>query len=197
MSQTEITVQIFEDIENVKNKLSSLSFDYIDTFSGNDSYFSILQPIEVNNSTYKTLMDSSIIVRSYSKASSNSQEAMVIHKQKTLDENGNTIGEVKTSVKIDNQANAVTLLKNAGLTNWLNLSQENHFYKKDEITIIIGTVAGLSGCFMEIEEYNSIKHLPEHEKFNTLKQFVLNLNFNIGTDFSCKKSLMLFNKNKV
>ena len=61
--------------------------------------------------------------------------------------------------------------------------------------IIVGTVEGLDGCFMEIEEYPSIKDLPENEKFNQLKLFVKNLGFNTGNDFSCKKSLMLYNKN--
>lgn len=195
MSQTEITVQIFENIEKVKQTLISLGFNYKDTFSGTDIYFSTCKINEIKNVSFKNLIDNSLIVRSFNKSSSNVQESMIVHKLKTLDANGNNISEQKTSVKIDNPSNACNLFTNAGLTKWLTLNQINSFYTKDEVTIIIGIVGGLDGCFIEIEEYPSIGNLSSSEKFNHLTNFVKSLNLKTGSDFSCKKSLMLFNKN--
>jgi len=39
MAQTEITVQIFEDLEKIENKLKELGYTITDTFTGSDKYF--------------------------------------------------------------------------------------------------------------------------------------------------------------
>jgi len=90
---------------------------------------------------------------------------MLIHKKKTLDNQGRVIGEEKSKVEIDNGEQAHKLLTNAGLNNWMSLNQKNSFYKLGEKTIIVGKTEGLDGCFMEIEEYDSIKNKAEEEKF--------------------------------
>lgn len=196
MAQTEITVQIFEDIKNVIAKVESLGYAWKDTFTGKDQYFSTLQAEDLKNANYKQLLDSSIIIREFDKKSTGEHKVSLVHKKKTLDDQDRVIGEIKSSVGIDNSANAHSLLANAGLKNWMTLSQQNNFYQNGEITIIIGTVEGLEGTFVEIEEYASIASKPEEEKFEILCQFVKSLGFKIGDNFSCKKIYMLYNQNK-
>ena len=65
------------------------------------------------------------------------------------------------------------------------------------LSILVLMIPIIIGSFMEIEEYPSIKHKPESEKFEILITLVSNFNFKTGKDFSCKKSLMLFNKNQL
>ena len=194
MAQTEITVQIFEDIENVKSKLENLGYVWQDTFCGTDTYFSTLSTNQIANATYKELLDSSIIIRDFLKQKSGFHSITLVHKQKTLSADGNVIGEQKTSVAIDNANSATQLLSNAGLENWIVLNQKNSFYCLGEKTIIVGTVDGLDGCFVEIEEYSSIKDKPEQQKFEILKDFVNSFGFEVGSDYSCKKIYMLYQK---
>lgn len=196
MAQTEITVQIFEDIEKVIAKVQSLGYAWKDTFTGKDIYFSTLSLSEVKNASYKDLIDSSVIIREFDKKSTGDHKTMLVHKKKTLDDDGRVVGEVKSSVEIDSSEKAHTLLSNAGLVNWMTLLQQNSFYVSGEKTIIIGTVDGLEGTFVEIEEYDSIKEKSNEEKFKILCEFVKSLGFKLGDDFSCKKIYMLYNKNK-
>lgn len=194
MAQTEITVNIFEDINNVVKKVEELGYTWKDTFSGTDQYFTTLDKQSVKSATYKELLDSSMIIREFDQKASGTHKTMLVHKKKTLDEQGRVVGEEKSSVVVDSSANTHKLLSNAGLQNWMTLSQQNSFFVNGEKTIIIGTVEGLDGTFVEIEEYESIKNKSEQEKFEILCDFVKSLGFKTGDDFSCKKIYMLFNK---
>lgn len=196
MAQTEITVNIFEDVKNVVKKVEELGYIWKDTFSGTDQYFTTLDAHTAKTATYKELLDSSIIIREFDQKASGNHRSLLVHKKKSLDDEGRVIGEEKSSVVIDSSANANKLFSNAGLVNWMTLSQQNSFYVSGERTIIIGTVDGLEGTFVEIEEYESIKNKPEKEKFEILCEFVKSFGFKTGSDFSCKKIYMLFNKNK-
>ena len=196
MAQTEITVQIFEPISKVVSKLEDLGYEWQDTFTGSDQYFSTLSKEQLETATYKELLDSSIIVRAFHKKKSDSRAVMLVHKKKTLDGNGNVVGEIKSSVIVDDAQKAFSLLDNAGLINWMTLNQQNNFYKNGEKVVIAGTVEGLEGSFVEIEEYPSISHLSEEEKFNELVNFVDSLGMKHGSDYSCKKIYMLYTQRK-
>ena len=197
MAQTEITVQIFEDIEIIKQKLESMGYTWKDTFTGCDQYFSTLSPDQVQSASYKTLLDSSIIIREFDKSSDGAHQVMLVHKKKTLDDDGKVIGEEKSSVVVDCSQKANKLLANAGLINWMTLKQQNNFYCLGEKTVIAGTVEGLEGSFVEIEEYDSIKDKTEQEKFEILSAFVDSMGFKKGDDYSCKKIYMLYQKTKI
>ena len=168
MAQTEITVQVFENIEKIKEKLENLGYVWNEKFSGTDQYFSTFSPQKVKKLSYKELLDSSVIIREFDKQSTGIHQIMLVHKKKNIDKEGRVVGEEKTTLSIDNSETASKLLLNAGLVNWMSLSQENNFYSKGEIVVIAGTVKGLEGSFIEIEEYPSIKRFSETEKFNIL-----------------------------
>lgn len=195
MAQTEITVQVFENIEKIKEKLENLGYVWNEKLSGTDQYFSTFSSQKVKTASYKELLDSSIIIREFDKQSTGLHQTMLLHKKKNVDNEGKVIGEEKTSLSIDNSKTASKLLSNAGLVNWMSLSQENNFYSKGETVVIAGTVKGLEGSFIEIEEYPSIKGYSETEKFNILCDLVNSFGFKIGEDYSCKKIYMLYEKN--
>lgn len=194
MGQTEITVQVFENIENLKQKLVSLGYTEKDEFTGADYYFTTLRENEIKTATYKQLLDSSVIVRSFKTKHSDDIKSSLLFKNKVLDDNGNVISEEKVTTKVDCCNTAVKILNLAKLNNWVTLKQQNAFYVLGEKTIIVGTVEGLEGSFMEIEEYESIKNLSTQEKMDKLITDAKQFGFKIGTDTSVKKVYMLFNK---
>lgn len=194
MAQTEITVQVFEDLKDIEKKLVKLGFVKTEEFDGRDDYFVNMDKGKIAKAGYGELLKDSLIVRSYTTLTSKNPTSMLLRKIKTLDENQNVIGEEKVSTKIDNVENARKLLSGINLINWVSLKQKNAFYKNGEKTIIVGGVEGL-GNFIEIEEYKSISTLPEKEKFEILKQYVNSFKFKIGADYSCKKVYMLHTQN--
>lgn len=197
MEKTEITVQIFDDFINVANKLLKLGYTEKEVFTGEDTYFSTLKSEELKNADYKQLLNSSIIARSFLTKTKNERVSMLVFKKKLLDENQNVISEEKVSTKVDNIENAKRLLSLSGLENWVTLKQQNTFFRNGEIEIIAGTVEGLEGTFIEIEEYESISNLSPSQKFEKLKEFLESLGFRHGEDYSVKKVYMLYkNQNK-
>ena len=104
MGKTEITVQIYDDINNVKKHLKDLGYKETEEFTGNDYYFSTLNKNQIGSASYKDLLSSSIIVRSFKTKGNPDLNNSMVFKNKTLDENNNVISEEKISTKIDNLA---------------------------------------------------------------------------------------------
>lgn len=192
--QTEITINIKKDISSVKNKLESLGFVEIEKYTGIDNYFTTISG-EISSTDYKTLLDSSIIIRSFSSKSKKDKTNLMVYKNKSLDKNGVVLSEEKISTTVENLDNTLKILKLAGLNNWLSLNQQNSFYKLGEIEITVGTVKGLDGTFLEIEEYPSISMLSPEEKIEKMVEIIKKLGFDSGNDYSVKKAYMLFKKN--
>ncbi len=192
--QTEITINIKKGISSVKNKLESLGFVEIEKYTGIDNYFTTISG-EISSTDYKTLLDSSIIIRSFSSKSKKDKTNLMVYKNKSLDKNGVVLSEEKISTTVENLDNTLKILKLAGLNNWLSLNQQNSFYKLGEIEITVGTVKGLDGTFLEIEEYPSISMLSPEEKIEKMVEIIKKLGFDSGNDYSVKKAYMLFKKN--
>ena len=66
-------------------------------------------------------------------------------------------------------------------------------FENDKFGFAIQVVDGL-GTFIEYEETESIKHLPEQEKINSMLADLKSLGINFGSDYSCKKPYMKFKK---
>ena len=152
MKNTEITVQVFDDYENIKEKLLEKGYTETEILTGEDYYFTTLKPSEIKVSSYSNLIHSSIIIRSVSEQFSGKKFNTILYKNKILDENENELSEEKFAISIDNISNAKKIFAFSGLQNWVTVKQENHFFKCGEKTIIVGKVKMLDGCFIEIEE---------------------------------------------
>lgn len=194
MLQTEITVQLFEDIKNVENKLIKLGFCKTEELNIQENYFTNLKNEALKNASYSNLLVTSVILRSYTTLKNKVPTAKLIRRLENLDSHNYAVGEERVIKEVEDEVHSRKVMTNIGYTNWVTLKQKNIYYKKGEITIILSDVEGL-GNFIEVEEYPSISNLVETEKIDILKQYIKSFNFNIGNDFSCKKVYMLYQKN--
>ena len=194
MLQTEITVQLFEDIKDVENKLIKLGFCKTEELNIQENYFTNLKNDALKNASYSNLLVTSVILRSYTTLKNKIPTAMLIRRLENLDSHNYAVGEERVIKEVEDEVHSRKVMTNIGYTNWVTLKQKNIYYKKGEITIILSDVEGL-GNFIEVEEYPSISNLVETEKIDILKQYIKSFNFNIGNDFSCKKVYMLYQKN--
>ncbi len=194
MLQTEITVQLFEDIKNVENKLIKLGFCKTEELNIQENYFTNLKNDALKNASYSNLLVTSVILRSYTTLKNKVPTAKLIRRLENLDSHNYAVGEERVIKEVEDEVHSRKVMTNIGYTNWVTLKQKNIYYKKGEITIILSDVEGL-GNFIEVEEYPSISNLVETEKIDILKQYIKSFNFNIGNDFSCKKVYMLYQKN--
>lgn len=188
MKETEITVQVFNTLNEIKTTLQNLGFLIIEEYLMEDYYYSKYSADELKTFSYQYLIKNSFLVRDIK---DENPKILLTYKNKELDELGNVIGEEKIKCRLGILQNAIDIFKSAGLNCWCNLTQNIIVFKKDDICFAVQDVKDL-GIFIEYEEDDSMKNLSPNEKItlmlNTLKQ----LNLNLGTDYSCKKVYMKF-----
>ena len=190
-NMTEICVQVRDDLAHVINMLKSLDYVFDERYVIHDIYYTTLKKSDLKTVDYKNLLNQSLIIR---KIDGNSGiNTYIVYKNKTLDNNGNVINEIKTKLKIDDEEKAKTIFTNVGMTCWCDYINENIVYKKDDIALTLQKVENL-GVFLEIEEYPSIKDKKEEDKFTILSNLAKSLNINLGEDYSVKKPYLFLKK---
>jgi len=190
MRETEITVQVFDSINIIIEKLKNLDFYIIEKYEMTDYYFSKLSNEDLKNLSYSSLIKNSFLVRDIK---DKNPKILLTFKDKTLDECNNVISEEKIFTKVDNLEKTLKIFNNINLNCWCTLNQKMIVYKKDNLEFALQIIDGL-GVFIEYEEDDSMKTLSEYEKINLMKSNLLSLGLNLGEDYSCKKVYMKFLK---
>ncbi|MBQ7351679.1 MAG: hypothetical protein IJW59_02285 [Clostridia bacterium] len=192
MKETEITVQVFEDVDKVKNKLINRGFKIAEEFLMIDYYYSKYSIEELKGFDYKKLLENSFLVR---KVLSQSKTCtLLLYKDKVIDEDNNVIAEQKYSCDIENEEMALKIFESAKLTCWCELKQKSFVFTNDKVCFVLQDVEDL-GLFIEYEEDEDIMMLNEYEKIEILLNRLKALDLNLGDNYSCKKVFMKFNKN--
>lgn len=192
MAETEITVQVFEDLMTTCNKLENLGFEKTRKFVIKDWYFSKYSDKELNNLGYGKAISSSVLVR---EIVGKNNEKVLCYKAKIIDDDGNVVSEEKIATEIEDVDKTILLLNLAGLNMWEEVKNKTIIYKKDNIEFALQDVENL-GVFIEMEESDEMKSLTNEEKFARLKRIVKNFGLKLGKDYSCKKVYMKF-KNRL
>ena len=187
--QTEITTRVLMTNEELYKLLKDEGFIFEGSYDIRDTYYSSLGGREqVKSCDYQTLISKSMIVRDVT--SSEGGEQALIYKNKKFDEFGNVIGESKLRLQVEDCAKLNMLLKQTGFESWCTVVNCSKWFKRGEIEIIVQEVENL-GTFIEIEEYESIAHLKDEEKFAALIKLLDELNIKTTDEYSIKKPFML------
>lgn len=189
MKETEITVQVFNSLNEIYDILEKQKFKIVEQYILNDYYFSKFVNQQLNSLTYPQIIANSFLVREV--ITENEKKSQLCYKNKTLDDKGNVIAEEKVRTKVQNLDETLKIFKLAGINRWCSLNQHIICYKKEGFEIMLQIVEGL-GVFIEYEEDKSMVGMTEQQKiefmFNNLKSIGLKL----GKDYSCKKVYMKF-----
>ena len=188
---TEICVQVKESLDKIIERLKNIGYTFEERYVIHDIYYTTLKKSDLKTVGYKNLLNKSLIIR---KINGNSGiYTHIVFKNKTLDDSGNVVNEIKTKLKIDDEEKAKTIFSNIGMTCWCDYVNENIVYKKGEIALTIQNIKNL-GVFLEIEEYPSIENLSNKDKFEVLSNLVNSLGLNLNDDYSAKKPYLLLNR---
>ena len=192
MRETEITVQVFDELLDIEKVLVKNGYHKKEEYCLHDHYFTKFEDAKIVD--YKTLLASSILIRTI-KQDEKCTHCM-IYKNKKLDQNGNVSSEEKIRVKIDNEQNCIKILKSAGLNNWCNLKNDSIVYADESGSEIALQVVNGLGIFIEMEEDSSIANLSEKQKFEYLKNKIAAFGFKLSHDYSFKKPYMILHSNR-
>jgi len=192
MKETEITVQVFETLPEIQEKLKSQNFEIVENYQLIDYYFSKYSLSKIKSMSYAQLIKNSFLVR---KIVDDKPHFKLCFKDKTLDKQGNVILEEKIVSNITEVENAVKIFEKANLTKWCFCFNNTFVYKKDTICFALQIIDNL-GIFIEYEEDETMNNLDTQEKRNLMKTNLQNLGLNLGNDYSCKKVFMLLHNTK-
>lgn len=192
MQETEITVQIFEDLKTIQEKLEQQGFKLLENYQINDYYFSKYD--FVRDMPYAEMIRNSFLVRDII---DDHPKVLLTYKDKKYDKNGTVISEEKTKARVSSLDEALEIFNKAGLNQWCNIYQDLFVFAKGEFQFAIQAVKDL-GIFLEYEEEN-IHDISGQETIDKMIANVNSLGLNCGDDYCCKKVLMKIqqeNKNK-
>lgn len=196
MRETEITVQLFDSLENIHASLLNQGYKVDRTFIMNDHYYTTLQG-DLKNYDFKTVINNSFLTRHLADDINGEIKTLdlLIFKNKIFDENGDVIEEEKIQSKVENADNCVKIFEMAGLHPYIISKSNNIVYKNDTVEFVVQNVENL-GIFIELEELDGMQDLTPEQKTNDLINIIKSLNLKTGTDYNCKKLYMLLHKNE-
>ena len=190
MRATEITVQVWEDLDVILKKLNALGYTQIEQCTLNDWYFTHLPTTAAIE--YAELMANSFLVRQVIK---DQAQAYLYYKDKEIDAAGNVVSEEKTSVQLANLHDSLQIFRKAHLNCWCELQQTMYTFRRGDREFCVQAVAGL-GNFIEYEETPALQGLTAQQKIDAMAAQLKELNLKLGDDWSCKKVYLLYLKHR-
>lgn len=188
MRETEITVQVFDDLSSIKQKLAGLGFSVVRHVIMSDHYYSKLDSEILIKKEYGEIMRNSFLVRSFS---GDTNKVLLHYKDKELDESGNVISEEKLTELLTSEETAVKIFNSAKLNNWCNIVQEMFIYNGHNMEFAVQIVDGL-GTFIEYEEDESVAGLAPEQKIKAMLNTLQGFGLSLGEDYSVKKVYQKF-----
>ena len=186
MKETEITVQLLGDVEEVKRNLESRGLDKVSEFVMTDYYYSKLTREELKKLPYEEIIRNSFLLRNFNVED---RPPRILYKNKVLDENRNVVAEEKVVSIVDDEKKAKKVFDMAGIPCWCEMEQKMTLFKNSKMKFVIQEIDNL-GAFIEYEEDDSMAGLNEQEKINLMLGNLRDLGISFGEDFSCKKVYM-------
>ena len=182
INETEITCEVYDDINILKNELIKNKFRYVEEFVLDDIY--MFNPIDNKFGVNDGKITDTLIIRSI-----DDKEIEILCKNRQY-KNDFEIGTEKTNLKVENVEIAEKSLNSLGYEKFLRMIDKNYKYENEDYNAIIQEVNGL-GLFLEIEVKNSKDSEIEIQK---LIEFAKSLNLRIGTKFDVRKAELLYKK---
>lgn len=189
MKETEITVQVFNNFDEIADILHEKGFYVIEHYHMTDWYFSKFD--DVSNFNYADLIKKSFLVRQRD----DKKYMCVCYKNKELDSCGSVIAEEQLHANTPDTLIAVDIFKEAGLNNYCVVENESYIYGNGDYSFALQLIKNL-GIFVELEENESMKGMSGREKFDHMVSIVKSFGLKLGKDYSCKKVFMLLHNDK-
>ncbi|MBP5312895.1 MAG: CYTH domain-containing protein [Clostridia bacterium] len=189
MSETEVTVEVFEDLDSIRRALLSKGFAMTGRYLIRDRYYTGLG--DVSGLTYGELIGNSFLIRCIDGPA---PVKLLMFKKKEIDASGVVVSEEKVKTVLEDPETAAKIFGLAGLNQYCEIRNMSYIYEKANVALAVQDVEGL-GIFIELEEDNTMKGLESREKLSRLTAVLKGLGLKLGSDFSCKKVLMLLKKN--
>lgn len=186
MRQTEITVQVYNELPTIFKRLEEKGYKLKGKYTINDFYYTSL---EINKKQkYDVLIKNSFLIN---EAITDKYSLSLVYKDKEIDKAGNVISEEKIRVSLGNLADALKIFEKANIHKWCEISQDVYEYSNGKYCLLVQHEEEI-GNFIEFEEDESMKDMTTEEKINFMHSILKELDLKLGDDTNCKKVYMKY-----
>ena len=182
MKDIEITCEVFETVEKIKNTLLEKGFKYIETFTLDDIY---MYNKDNNQFFIKDgKISDTLIIRNVSE-----DDKKIVCKKRNYDNDGLEISTDKIVLKVKDIDASEKLLNILGYERYLRMIDTNYMYESENYIAYIQEIKDL-GIFLEIELKDTNNYSTVYDLINYTKE----LNLKIGNKFDIRKAEYFYNK---
>jgi len=184
--QSEITVEILVDKENLFDLLQKKGFKHTYNVNINDYYYTHFPIPEAVG--FRELISNSFLIRCLryydikgKKKSDSDNYTKLIYKKKEFDLDDRVISEKKISCDLPDTRIANEIFQMSGLINWCTKPTTGYTFIRDKQKVFIQEVEGL-GLFMEVEQFDD-QTGTEDEILDELVDFINELEIPVGENY--------------
>lgn len=181
MKDIEITCEVFEKVEKIKNTLIGKGFKYKESFTLDDIYM-------YNKSNKQFFIKDGKIADTLIIRNVSEDDKKIICKKRIYDNDGLEIGTDKTILKVKDIEASEKLFNILGYERYLRMIDTNHMYESENYIVYIQEIKDL-GLFLEIE----LKGNNDNTVYDLIN-YTKKLNLKIGNKFDIRKAEYFYNQ---
>ena len=182
INDIEITCEVFETVEKIKNTLLEKGFKYIESFTLDDIY---MYNKDNNQFFIKDgKISDTLIIRNVSE-----DDKKIVCKKRNYDNDGLEISTDKIVLKVKDIDASEKLLNILGYERYLRMIDTNYMYESENYIAYIQEIKDL-GIFLELELKDTNNDSTVYDLINYTKE----LNLKIGNKFDIRKAEYFYNK---
>ena len=184
MKDVEITCEVFDNLDKVKNILLNKGFNFIESFTLDDIYMYKKDNMEFFIKDGK--ISDTLIIRNV-----DNKDNKIVCKKRNYNSEGMETSTNKTILKIKDIEESEKFLNILGYERYLRMIDTNYMYENDKYIAYIQDIKDL-GVFLEVESKNKE---DEEKMVLDLIKYVKELGLNIGTKFDIRKAELFYQRN--
>ena len=182
MKDVEITCEVFETTEKIKNTLLENGFHFVESFTLDDVYM-------YSKSDNKFFIKDGKISDTLIIRNVDNNDKKIICKKRNYNDEGLEISTDKTVLKVNDICASENFLNVLGYQRYLRMVDTNYMYESQKYVAYIQEIKDL-GIFLEIET----KDTNNNETVYDLIEYTKGFNLKIGSKFDVRKAEQLYIK---
>ncbi len=192
MREVEITVQLLEELDEVKRKIEKQGFEIVQNFVMYD-YYMIHKSFDLN-SNYYDILKKCLLIR---EVKSDKSYKYLIYKNKEYDNFGKILSQNKIKIDINSTMEAKKILELVDFRTIIEIENNSIVYKKDNTEFILQSIKDPKGLYIEMEaNEEELKEQNDEAVKEVLKNKFNSLNLDITGDYEVKKAFISLSKKR-
>lgn len=184
MREVEITVLVYDEMDEIVSKLLALGFSFSEKFTLIDTYM-LKEDIDLFETDGLVILQNCILLRDFG------YKKYIVYKDKKYGLNGEILSQNKIKVVVESIKDSEILFNHLGYKKIFSITDEVIYYKNDVFAVCIQNIINQNKIYIEIEATDDdLVNSNDAEIKQILKLRLQSLGINTGDNYDEKKALV-------